>query len=89
MTTDITHPADFEVDFLIARLSACDPDDIDLIEEIMSGTSAEVALAVGTRGGRQVRERLYAPSLASAERDGLIEWTGERDANGLKIWRTL
>jgi hypothetical protein len=89
MTTDIIHPAEFEVDVLIERLAACDTDDIELIEEIMAGSSPETARAVADRGGPQIRERLYAPTMARMVREGLVEWTGKRDSHSLKVWRVV
>jgi hypothetical protein len=82
-----THTNQHPADAWIELLAACDPDDLDRIEETIERIPVALRHAVGDRGGSAVRERLYAPILAEAERDGLIEWSGERDARGQKIWR--
>ena len=75
------------VAYYLAALKDIASDDIERLDEVLREIPPTVREAVGRRGGPLLREKLLAPVMARAVRDGIIEWTGKYAQNGQKIYR--
>ena len=64
-----------------------DETDIETLDFLVNQIPDELFYEIGEVGGAPIVHRLYAPILASLEREGLIEWTGEYHG-GRKVWRS-
>jgi hypothetical protein len=80
---------DQKADEWIALLTACDLDDADELEAIVTRVPPALLPRIRERGGPKIREKLLMPALRRAEDAGVVEWTGRHDADGLRIWRSL
>lgn len=74
------------VDQWIAVLSDVDESDLETLDFLVSQIPDELFWEINEAGGPPIIHKTYAPILASLERDGLIEWTGEY-RGGRKVYR--
>jgi hypothetical protein len=74
------------VDQWIAVLSDVDESDLETLDFLVSQIPDELFWEINEAGGPPIIHKVYAPILASLEREGLIEWSGEY-RGGRKVWR--
>lgn len=70
----------------IAVLRDVDESDLEALEFLVNQIPDDLFYEIGEVGGPPIVHKLYAPIIASLERDGLIEWTGGY-RGGRKIYR--
>ena len=70
------------VDEWIAVLRDVDQSDLETLEFLVNQIPDELFWEINEVGGPPIIHKVYAPILASLEREGLIEWTGETAADG-------
>lgn len=75
------------VDAWVAVLGDVDESDLETLEFLVNQIPDDLFDDIGEAGGPPIVHKLYAPVLASLEREGLIEWTGGY-RGGRKVWRT-
>jgi len=76
------------VDAWVAVLRDVDESDLETLEFLVNQIpdDADLFYEIGEAGGPPIVHKLYAPILASLERERLIEWTGGY-RGGRKVWR--
>ena len=67
-------------------LSDVDESDLETLDFLVTQIPDELFWEINEVGGPPIIHKVYAPILASLEREGLIEWTGEY-RGGRKVWR--